>query len=222
MPAMATATLHRLSLCVFLLYLFASPGTSYTLATPNCSSSISSYDPLQTDLATKPGNAPQPIGYRNVAYYVVSSTIPATSPSHRSLTDRQNWAIYACDHQPQDIPADKLTHLLYAFADVHPQTGEVSLTDTWADTDLRYPTDSGDDVGTNLFGCLKQIYLQKKRNRNLKVLLSIGGWSNRSTFAVPASTPDGRHKFATSAVALLKDLPFDGLDVDWEYPKTPQ
>jgi GH18 family chitinase len=52
--------------------------------------------------------------------------------------------------------------------------------------------------------------------------LSIGGGSSKAAFAVPASTPEGRRRFAQSAVAMLKDLPFDGLDVDWEYPETPQ
>ncbi|WP_028543607.1 glycoside hydrolase family 18 protein [Paenibacillus taiwanensis] len=64
---------------------------------------------------------------------------------------------------------------------------------------------------------LSALHVLKEYNAKLQILLSVGGWS-AGGFSEAASTPEGRRLFAESALEVLEAAPFDGIDLDWEYP----
>ncbi|KAK9473350.1 glycoside hydrolase [Dipodascopsis tothii] len=126
------------------------------------------------------------------------------------------WAVYARAYPVSSLPVDKLTHVNYAFAKVDPATGRVDVADRYA----AMGWDEGN--GEKLHGSMAEIFQLKNRARHVKVLLSVGGATETATsaFAAVASSPVRQQAFVQSCMTLLTNLPFDGLDLDWEFPTT--
>lgn len=124
------------------------------------------------------------------------------------------WAIYDRKFDVAAIPADRLTHVVYAFAKI--ENGEMRTVDAYAATDKFYPGDKWDK--DFLRGNFHQLQRLKAKHKHLRTLAAVGGWTLSGPFSDMAATEAGREKFAASAVAYVKRYGFDGLDVDWEYP----
>ena len=135
-------------------------------------------------------------------------------PHYRILGYFASWGIYDRGYYVTDIPADKLTHLNYAFAAIS-DGGEITLSDAWADTQFPYPGDADDQP---LKGNFHQLQLLKQAHPYLQTLISIGGWTGSAKFSDVALTEASRQKFARSVVAFMTRYGFDGADIDWEYP----
>jgi chitinase len=102
---------------------------------------------------------------------------------------------------PATIDPRKLTHVNYAFADV--RDGRVV---------------EGFKRDEENFRALAEL---RRRNPQLKVLVSVGGWTWSGAFSDAARTAESRKRFVDSAVEFVLRHDLDGFDVDWEYPGLP-
>jgi chitinase len=102
-----------------------------------------------------------------------------------------------------DIPADQLSHVIYAFVGLKADGTCVSV-DT-RDDEKNFP----------LLFQLKQQY------PNLQILISVGGASN-TAFPGVAESDEKRLNFVQTAVQFMTQNGtggFDGIDIDWEFPE---
>jgi len=100
------------------------------------------------------------------------------------------------------IDARKITHINYAFVNIK-------------DNGAWLENEATDTVNFRKLNRLKRI------NPDLKILISIGGWSWSDKFSDAVLTEASRKTFAQTSVALIKKYKLDGIDIDWEYPAMP-
>lgn len=101
------------------------------------------------------------------------------------------------------IQYSNLTHINYAFA---------------------IPTSDGSLLPLENADAAKQI-IQTAHTKGVKVLLAIGGWSYNgtpleATFMSATNTPEKVVKFGNAIIAMAKQYGFDGVDMDWEHPRS--
>ncbi len=108
-------------------------------------------------------------------------------------------AYYAGDTaQINQYDPNKFTHIIFSFC--HLKGNRLSVDDKM-DT-LR----------------IQKLVQLKMQNKELKVLLSLGGWGGCAACSSVFSTDDGRKEFAASVKELNEYFNTDGIDLDWEYP----
>jgi len=141
---------------------------------------------------------------------------PASKPAgdSRIVGYFAEWSVYDRNYHMANIPADKLTHVNYAFAKIS-EGGECTFFDKYAAVEKTYP---GDKEDGSLHGNFRQLQLLKEKHPHLKTLLSVGGWTLSGPFSDAALTAESRSKLARSCVDFMTKYGFDGLDIDWEYP----
>lgn len=117
-----------------------------------------------------------------------------------------NWAQYRKDvgkFLPQNIDPSLCTHIYYAFTKVDPAGNTIKPIE-WNDADALYPA----------------VLALKQLKPKLKIILSIGGYNEiEQSWVAVSSTAETAEAFSRNVIAYLRLYGFDGLDLDWEFPR---
>ncbi|CAN6448088.1 unnamed protein product [Victoria cruziana] len=106
---------------------------------------------------------------------------------------------------PSSLDTAFFTHLYYAFLDMDPSTFQLVVSPSQAALLSQFTT------------------ALRGRNPPPKTLLSIGGGgASPAAYALMAGNSSSRKVFISSTISTARKYGFDGLDLDWEFPRTPE
>jgi len=128
----------------------------------------------------------------------------AEKEKSNNIIENQDYKIIAYVHGWKDNwgengkKALQITHINYAFANI--KEGKVI---EGRETDKE---------------AIKKLNQLKSVNKQLKILISVGGWGWSKNFSDAVLTETSRQVFAKSAIDFMLKHKIDGIDLDWEYP----
>ncbi|XP_014289753.1 probable chitinase 2 [Halyomorpha halys] len=109
----------------------------------------------------------------------------------------------------RDADTDHCTHIVYAFMTINPTTSQIQTIDPMIDF----------EEGGRGRGQLKELKELKAKHPNIKVLVSVGGYSQGSVrFSEMASSSSKKTTFINSLVKFIRDWELDGIDICWQFP----
>ncbi|EDO17317.1 hypothetical protein Kpol_1062p25 [Vanderwaltozyma polyspora DSM 70294] len=152
-----------------------------------------------------------------------------------------NWSPYTPRlHLPHDMDFSRLTHVYYAFFVVDSKTGALTTSDNWSDFEM----DCYKPLAMKLkklqldhffnpkfknglpMGCIGELFylrhsqlFDSNNSRKFKLIMSVGGWSNREAFPRMIRDSKKLDAFVNSCIENMFNYGFDGIELDWEFPK---
>jgi chitinase len=141
----------------------------------------------------------------------------ASAPPTRVVGYLASWAVRTRGAAIANLPAKRLSHIFYAFADIA-SDGSVTLGNRCIDVGA---CGRGAPLPARARGNFGELRRLKARFPHLKLVISVGGWGGSGRFSDAALTDRARRKCSESAIDLfIRRWPglFDGIDIDWEFP----
>ncbi|HEY3505090.1 MAG TPA: glycosyl hydrolase family 18 protein [Actinocatenispora sp.] len=232
--------------------LSASTGYSFQVSAVNAAGESPKSDALAVTTAVGGGSDGGKSGYIN-----------GSGAGNKRIIYFDQWSIYQNAYYLRDLDkyADNIDVINYDFENIEPnnltcfETTKATAPDPGGETDPNAGDGAGDQFadyektfdaassvdgqadawGQPIAGNFNQIKKLKARHPNLKVILSLGGWTYSKYFSDAAATSASRQKLVSSCLDMFVrgNLPtspggyggagtakglFDGIDIDWEYP----
>jgi chitinase len=129
--------------------------------------------------------------------------------------------------KPSTIDYSRYTILQYAFMNLA-NDGHLVITDPWADKNLLLGDinwsiapagyDTQYDFGNPDFHVSGTSLSHFAHSNDVKLLMSIGGWTQSVHFPAVTADPSKRAIFIEDCVTICQLYNLDGIDIDWEYP----
>jgi chitinase len=124
---------------------------------------------------------------------------PAQSPEEKPVIVAYVGGFRGDLAEIDSIDPNKLSHINYAFVDVK-------------DNRAFLRNERTDTVNFRLLNELKRV------NKDLKILISLGGWTWSKNFSDAVLSDTSNRNFSQSSVDIVAKHDLDGVDIDWEYP----